>query len=81
MDAAFDQHGGEFRPDVLGLLRAWTGPNSYVETVCFTSEDEARANEAKDPPPELAEMMAEFGDLMSEVEFIDLHDPKITLAR
>jgi hypothetical protein len=31
--------------------------------------------EKKEPPPELAEQMGRFDELMQDVEFIDLKDP------
>lgn len=75
MDQAFEAHAGSFRPDLIGGVRAWTGPNSYVEVGYFTSEAEARKGEAKEPPAALAEQMGEFQDLMANVEFLDLREP------
>jgi hypothetical protein len=60
------------RPDLIGSVRIWTGPDSCVEANYFTSEAEARAGEAKELPPEAQEMMTEFQDVMKDVEFLDL---------
>lgn len=79
MDELFERFRGEFRPDVLGLLRAWTGESDYVEVAFFTSEAEARAGESKDPPAELAEHMGEFAELSAGVEFLDLSSPRIII--
>ena len=77
MDEMFEANRREFRPDVLGVLRVWTGADDYVEAAYFTSEAEARAGEAVEVPAEMADQMAEFGDLMAGVEFMDLHDPRV----
>jgi hypothetical protein len=75
VDQAFDQHAASWRPDLIGVLRTWTGPDEYVEVAYFTSEAEAREGETKEPPPELADQMGEFEDMMANVEFLDLRDP------
>jgi hypothetical protein len=75
LDRAFEAHAPSFRPDVIGGLRVWTSPDSYVEAVYFTSETEARANEQQEPPAELAAQMADFESVMADVEFHDLTDP------
>ena len=75
MDDLFEKHAASFRPDLIGGLRAWTGPDSYVEVGYFTSEAEARKGEAKEPPAELADQMGAFQDLMANVDFLDLRDP------
>ena len=65
------------RPDLLGGVRVWTGPDRCTEVVYFTSEDEARAGEAQERPAELDQVMAEYGDLMEGVEYLDLRDPHL----
>jgi len=75
MDQSFEQHGPSFRPDVIGGLRVWTGPDSYAEVIYFTSEADARSGEKKEPPEELAAEMSEFEAMMANVEFLDLKDP------
>jgi hypothetical protein len=75
LDAQFSEHAPTFRPDVIGGMRVWLGPDRYLEATYFTSEEEARANETKEPPPELVASMHEFEDLTKDVEFLDLHDP------
>ena len=79
-DAAFEPHAPQFRPDLLGGIRVWTGPRSYVEAAYFTSEDEARANESNEPPPELDKEFAEFRQLMAGAEFLDFTDPMLNSA-
>jgi hypothetical protein len=65
------------RPDLLGGVRVWTGPDSCVEVNYFSSEAEAREGETKELPPELQEMMGEFQDLMKNTEFLDLRHPQL----
>jgi len=77
LDAEFERVAPSARPDLIGGLRVWTGPGSYVEAAYFTSEAEARAAEKAGPPPELEALMGEFGELMSNTEFIDLPKPQL----
>jgi hypothetical protein len=75
MDAAFEEHAADFRPDLLGGLRIWFGSDRYVEVAYFTSEADARVGEKQEPPAALASAMGEFEELMANVEFIDLRQP------
>jgi hypothetical protein len=65
----------EARPDVVGEVIALHADGTYTDIVYFSSEKEARTNEAKEMSPEAQEM---FEQLMSAVaidEYIDLGDP------
>ena len=75
LDERFEQHAGAWRPDLIGGLRIWTGEDSSIEVNYFTSEAAARENEKKDPPPELAELFAQFSQMTANTEFLDLRDP------
>jgi hypothetical protein len=75
MDAAFAPVAATFRPDLIGSVRVWTGPNSGFDINYFTSEAEARAAEAKPPPAELTEAMASMQELIAHTEFFDLSEP------
>ena len=75
LDQRFEKHAKSWRPDLIGGVRVWTGENSTVEVNYFTSEADARANEGKEPPAELAEVFAQFSDLTANTEFLDLRDP------
>jgi hypothetical protein len=77
MDKQFEKHAPNFRPDVLGGLRAWTGPDTYTEVIYFTSEADARANEGKEPPAELMASFDDFQEMMANVEFLDLKKPRL----
>lgn len=75
MDAAFEAVAPTLRPDVIGSGRIWTGPTSAYDVTYFTSEAEAREGEAKDFPPEFADLMDDFQAMLASTEFIDLRDP------
>ena len=75
MDKQFEAVAGDWRPDLIGGLRVWTGPDSTIEAAYFTSEAAAREGEQKAPPPELAGMAGDFEEMMSRTQFIDLRDP------
>lgn len=77
MDAVFEKVQQDWRPDVLGGYRVWTGPESSLEIMYFTSEAEAREGEKKPPPEDLAADMEGFEAMMANVEFIDLKQPDI----
>jgi hypothetical protein len=66
----------EMRPDLLGSIRAWDG-DLYTEAAYFTNEAEARKGEAKPPPPELADAMREWQDVMGPVTYYDLPAPRL----
>ena len=74
-DELFERHAASWRPEIVGALRVWTGPTSYVEAAYFTSEAAARAGEGSEPPAELAPRMGEFREAMSTARFTDLSDP------
>lgn len=75
LDGVFEKFAGE-RPDIIGGLRAWTGTDSCVDVMYFTSEAEARKGETAEVPEELQKAMADFG-AMAQTEFIDLPNPQL----
>ena len=80
MDLLFDEYAADFRPDLLGGIRVWTGATAYIEAAYFTSEAEARKNEQNEPPPGFAEDFGDFIEMMSTVEFLSITDPNIFSA-
>lgn len=76
LDQAMSQLA-EIRPDLLGVLRIWTGPTNCVDVNYFTSEAEARAGERKEIPEGLKPLMAEFQELTRNTEYLDLTDPQL----
>jgi hypothetical protein len=75
LDEQFEKHANTWRPDLIGGVRVWTGETSTVEVNYFTSEEEARANENKEPPAELAALFSKYADVIANTEFLDLRDP------
>jgi hypothetical protein len=71
-----------FRPDVIGSVAVGHEGGAYTMAMYFTSEAEAREGERKQPPPELAALMAEMDKLsVGEPEFFDLKQPWIYSPR
>ena len=67
------------RPELIGGLRIWTGPDSGYNVVYFTSEEAARAGEASDAMAAAApDVVEHLETLRSRTEFIDLPDPWIS---
>lgn len=75
MDDELAKQAASFRPDLIGGLRVWTAPDTYVEAAYFTSEAAAREGETKEPPAEFVAQMAEFEEMMASVEYLDLRQP------
>ena len=64
---------GEARPDVIGeVIAIHDDGDTYTDVVYFSSEEEARANEAKPMPAEAQQMMQEMEDAIEVTEFLDL---------
>lgn len=76
MDERAESQLPDLRPDLLGSVRAWHG-DEYTEAAYFTNETEARAGEAQGPPPEMADILREWQDVMGEVTYFDLTAPKL----
>ena len=65
-----------FRPEILGSVAVGHEGGAYTMAVYFTSEEEAREGERKEPPPELKAQMDEMAALsIGEPEFFDLKEP------
>ena len=65
-----------FRPDMLGSLSVGHDEGDYTVVLYFTSEEEAREGERKEPPAELKAQMDEMGKLeVGEPTFLDLKQP------
>jgi hypothetical protein len=65
-----------FRPDILGSVAAQYDNGAYTMAIYFTSEEEAREGERKEPPPELKAQMDEMNALSVGVpDFFDLKRP------
>lgn len=64
------------RPDVLGGTVAWPGDGRFFQTIYFSSEAEARANEGRGPgSDEEREAFERMSSLLQVDSYIDLSDP------
>ncbi|QNE18680.1 hypothetical protein F1D05_13125 [Kribbella qitaiheensis] len=65
-----------FRPDLIGSLVAQHEAGAYTMAMYFTSEEDAREGEGKEPPLELKAQMEEMNKLSIGVpDFFDLKRP------
>lgn len=63
------------RPDVIGGIAGYNDGADVVQVIYFTSEAEARENEAKPMSEEMQKAMAEWGNLMEDVTYHDITEP------
>jgi hypothetical protein len=65
-----------FRPEILGSLNVQQDTGDFTTAIYFSSEQEAREGERKEPPPELRAQIDELNSLAAgEIEFLDLKNP------
>jgi hypothetical protein len=65
-----------FRPDILGTLTAVHDGGVMTTVAYFSSEEEARAGERKEPPAEMVAAMQEMQQLsVGKPEYFDLRSP------
>lgn len=73
-DDSIDWQG--LRPDILGTVLAHHPEGEWTMAIYFRSEAEAREQEQKEPPAEMAAMMAEMDSLaVGEPTYFDLRQP------
>ncbi|HVM00892.1 MAG TPA: hypothetical protein VM324_16500 [Egibacteraceae bacterium] len=70
---AFTAH----RPDFVGGYRAWVSADRVCAVDYFTSEAEARAGEAKPPPPDLQAGFEQWIAMLDEIVWHNIADPWI----
>ena len=78
LDEKFQELAATMRPDVIGGLRVWVGPDAAYDVTYFTSEADARAAEAGGPPAEMGEVMEDYERIIEATDFLDLSDPWLT---
>ncbi len=78
LDEKFQELAATMRPDVIGGLRVWVGPDTAYDVTYFTSEADARAAEAGGPPAEMGEVMEDYERIIEATDFLDLSDPWLT---
>lgn len=71
----------QHRSDVIGMTVAFSDDGTCTQTVYFTSEEDARRNESKERPPELAEIFDEEQNLIQNLAYYDLRDPWLLSPR
>ena len=75
LDKVFEKYVDQ-RPDIIGGIRVWTGADTCIDLMYFTSEAEARKGEKAEMPDELTQAMGDF-EGMGETEFLDTTDPQL----
>jgi hypothetical protein len=74
-----DQDSAEwaaFRPDIIGSVELDYDEGAWTMAMYFTSEEEAREGERKEPPPALKKQMEQMNALtVGEPDFFDLKSP------
>jgi len=69
------------RPEILGTVSVGHEDGLFTHVLYFTSEEEARVGERKEPPPEATALMEEMMGLGEGMpEFLDLRNPSIHSA-
>ena len=64
------------RPDILGSITAEYDGDAWTMALYFTSEEDAREGERKEPPPEMEKLMVEMDELtVGDTAYFDLKDP------
>ncbi|MGY1684620.1 hypothetical protein ACI8AV_11220 [Geodermatophilus sp. SYSU D00804] len=72
----------EYRPDVLATMRIGSDDGRWVQVTWFTSEDEAREGERREPPAEWREVVEELTRLAKEPPtYLDLRGPLLHSRR
>jgi len=65
----------EERPEILGMVEAWTDDDVVTIAVYFASEHTAREGEGKAVPPDVREKLDELRSLVEDMTYFDLGDP------
>ncbi len=65
----------EARPEIIGGTIAMEPDGWFTQTVCFRSEEEARAGEQQEMPTEMQGQYQEEMAEMQDVKYLDLHHP------
>jgi len=72
----------EMRPEVMGgTFMKVNDQGDYVEAIYFTSEEEARKGEKLEVPDDLRAMFEQDPSLAGDVQYFDLHHPRLVTAR
>jgi hypothetical protein len=72
---AFQVEVRQHRPDVVGSSIVWLDDERFLETVLFSSEQDARSAESREFPGGIAGLFGELMQLMSNIDYMDVRDP------
>ncbi|HKY15237.1 MAG TPA: hypothetical protein VJM33_09955 [Microthrixaceae bacterium] len=75
-----DEVLADVRPDLIGTTTAFFPDDTFTEVAYFTSEQEARAGESAEIPPDVAERFAQWEGVMKVDRYLDLSDPWMASA-
>jgi hypothetical protein len=70
----------EMRPEIIGGTIALEDDGWFTQTVCFRSEEEARAGEQKAMPQEMRQRFEEEMSSVQDQRYLDLHHPWFSSA-
>jgi hypothetical protein len=62
---------------VIGDVTVMHDDGTFTDAVYFSSEAEARANEGKDPSPEIRALFEEWTAAIAIDEYLDLKQPRL----
>lgn len=65
----------EARPEIIGGVMAMAADGTFIQTVAFRSEREAREGERKEMPPEVRQTVEEEMSQLQDVTYLDLRHP------
>ena len=80
LSRAFVSLDSDMRPDLLGGIIGIGDDGRFAQAMYFSSEAEARVGEQSDVPAEMAEGFAEEQQLITEIRYLDLTAPTISVA-
>jgi hypothetical protein len=80
LNAQIEQYAGT-RPDLIGGTIGMHGDGGFTQVAYFTSEEEARAAEGREPPEEMKAVIEEEMALIKDVAYFDLTDPWLYAPR
>lgn len=77
LTSSLDRDHPGMRPDLLGYITAMHDDQdgAFTQVMYFTSEEEARAGERGETPPEADEVLRQAMELIQDLRFYDLRDP------
>lgn len=78
---AFQIEVRSHRPDVVGSLITWLEGDRFIETVLFSSEQDARDAESREFPGGIEGLFGELMQLMQDIDYRDVRDPWLASSK